>query len=86
MRLLLTTLYVLALCVTNAAGDTTNSKYPKHMFEISGTPGADYFFYVKGSQAAASEPYKDLYPWAGGGAGLQNIFRPVEVFGVSTGA
>lgn len=85
MRLLLTTLLVLALSLANAAGDTTTSKYPKHMFEISGAPSADYYFYVKGSQAAAPEPYKDSYPWAGGSVGAQYIFRPIEAFGLSTG-
>ncbi len=60
------------------------STFAKHSYELQVTPSADYFIYQKGN-TLDNEPYKHKYPFAGFGFGVNYIFRPIKVVGVSTG-
>lgn len=56
----------------------------KHSAEIQITPSADYFFFIPGKMNIGS-PYRNKFPYIGIGAGLQYIFRPIHLFGISSG-
>lgn len=63
------------------------SEFTKHSYEFQVTPSADYLIYRQGSSAFAhqEEPYKTRYPFIGFGFGVNYIFRPIKVVGVSAG-
>ena len=76
--------FVMVSSVAFSRTSAPASTFAVHNFELQVTPSADYFIYQKGD-VLQDEPYKFKYPFAGFGFGVNYIFRPIKVVGVSTG-
>ena len=63
----------------------TKNTFAHHSGEFHITPSADYMLYQKGTDYKASAPYEFRMPFIGFDLGAQYMYRPCELFGVSTG-
>ena len=61
-----------------------DKSFVTHSAEVQVTPATDYFIFREGTMVN-NTPYESQYPFIGFGFGAQYIYRPVEVFGISTG-
>lgn len=59
--------------------------FTQHSAEVHVTPAVDYFIFSENEGSFPDDPYDQQYPFIGFGFGAQYIYRPVEVFGISTG-
>lgn len=87
---LLLLFFTITALLTNAQTGTEKKQekpkrsFAEHSFEFQVTPSADYHIWHEGS-AFVDKPYEYSYPFVGFGFGAQYLYRPVEVFGISTG-
>ena len=68
----------------DATKTKSKSSFAQHNFEFQVTPSADYHIWQEGN-VVKDKPYEYTYPFIGFGFGAQYLYRPVEVFGISTG-
>lgn len=86
-----TLLFLMAISVSLFAEDKSKDKpkkdeaFVQHSAEVHVTPATDYFIFSENEGQFPSDPYDQQYPFIGFGFGAQYIYRPVEVFGISTG-
>ncbi len=82
------TLLIFAACVFSVFAEDKNSdskkSFAKHSAEIQITPSADYLIFNQGN-IDIDKPYEGRLPFIGVGAGVQYVFRPIRMLGVSTG-
>jgi hypothetical protein len=74
---------VFGLPLHSASSDTL----AKHHFEFQITPSADYYVFKKGIYPSTyyAKPYEGFSPFIGINFGAQYLYRPIKLFGVSTG-
>ncbi len=83
--LLLTGLSVALMAEEKTDKPKKDDSFVKHNAEIHVTPTTDFFIFSERDAAIPGDPYDQQYPFIGFGFGAQYIYRPVEVFGISTG-
>ncbi|MFN8323219.1 MAG: hypothetical protein U0T74_11230 [Chitinophagales bacterium] len=85
LMFILSTIISISLSAKEDAAKTKGkSSFAQHNFEFQVTPSADYHIWQEGN-VVEDKPYEYTYPFIGFGFGAQYLYRPVEVFGISTG-